>query len=1346
MGLGVNFASQDKGLKGSLTDVTAGVSNLTQSIVDASMASAKMVFKPPNFGPALSLAGQLANDVKVTTTYFEAYGVQVNKVTNETMAGLNLTSAEFQKKQRQVSKTAFQMNIDVGTVTDSMVALTQAGVDVGKLGFKSFTEYQKFVTVTGADSKALAGTFAAMREQLGYTEEDIGTLLRQQSALGRKFDRGREAVAGFAGTMELVLQHAARFPETFGKEQVARFVKGTEITAGALMKLGAPAAEATQTAQKLGEQLMAGQGQMQSVFGGVSTELGDQASLFFEYFGSAEDAFKMLESSPDQFIETMGKTFSTLEKSGKVSSGQLDRIRVMMSNTYGTGVLRAVQNYDKLSSSLNEGRKEMGLVTDEFGNVAKRQKDGRTQAERFNLIQDRMITQWKKLHGVMSDQKFNAIYRKQTKQLTASLSNLAKNDGPVGKATQLFMNFRSHGIGGTLAAGSKFGFMLSEMGKQFGPILQVVPGVTSAMKALASPMMLVAGGLAAVYYGAQDLAKGEASLLKPILERMAKEAPQIIDKVKKVFTTIFSVVKKIAVSVWNMIDWNAVLSILKDALSYVMDLSVKFAFYMLGLTGRFVDYLRNDVDWGKVGNVLGEGLAYVAVLALGFFWQVIKKIPGLIVDVFKMAVPLALGILDGFVEGVSERFSYLRVPMEALGVLIKVLLIGAFAALAVSAGAAAIGVIAHFSTMVAQVIILAKMAAVAFYTAFPIAAVVAGIASIVALTVGAWGPAIADIAYGYEMSAAQLDSYGDINRRIAAGEKRMAAEREAAYKREQALIKGLSLAEFSNSTTEATNKLMGMEKQMIDMMGKKEGGNIADIRKVQKELRKTRAEFEETYGIKVDQSKANEKLSKRLLGIDERLVAAVKERSSVAARAMTEERSRLAALTNDRLNEALALHRSGTISKKVYEDRLRDIRAFAASSQEDLTLTAELVAGVVDVQSINMQKLVNHASAVSASYVHSFREDSGLFALEMAGLSDTQKSELEKQQNQLTKAMQADLEAVFSNAKLGKAEMIAAADDIVAEYNKLSQGFGDMTKLAVEEAAKGNQEAVTNQLASVEQLVSVATNKIRSAASEQSGILMKEMGVTGAEAADMIGTIANIKPKKFKKNIKIVNEAFTKFLKDMDETAKNLINATTESLNMFWETSEKGWTDQTGLIQKWSGDAGRHIQSYWTDAIMEAGKGAFGFSGLMNKVVDHLSSVSERFNIMDILASPSEIKEWADAVVVALANAFRSGVHADAMVSAAYRRAMSAAQSLQAQAGPATPTAVPPAGIASGDTEGMQATMHLLRSLDNPAWTTGPIYDLLQRQTVALEEIQKGTKSGGGNMTRDRKPGARRSL
>lgn len=698
LGLGFSLGAQDKGLAAAIKDTSSGLMDISKSVVGIGLASMKMIIKPPDFGPSIGLAQTLANDVKLTTTGMEAFGVAASKATSAGLAGLNLTDKEFRKAQGSIASTAFSMNTDVGAVTKSFAALQQAGVDVKKVGFKSFEQYQKFIEVTGADSTAFAASLGTMSKQMGMSDDAVRDSVTAVASIGKKFNIGREAVAGMAATVKILNENSNLLPQNWSPAKMGKFLKGTTVVAGALTSIGYSADEAMAASQGLTKGLLAGNKGMADLYAGVKSELPQAFSVMTENFGDANKAFEMLQEDPQQFMLKMGDMVKKVNGMN-LKPEAMNRFRSQMESTFGPEIMATFtkQGFGKLEPALKsagDAMKDQGKVVDQ---LASKYQDGRTYAERFAIVQDQMHTALKKIPGVMADGVYLDKYRQQTKGLVAEMTNLAGKGGIVGKATTMLIEFANRGVGGALAAHTKWGLALSEGIKLMQPMLQYLPAMKMAFTALASPIGIVVGALAGLYFLFKDLAKGKDSIVGPMLKKFAAEAPQfyqkvvdfakdifktvydvlskvdwgsVIKTVSDAFMTIFSTVHDVIFDVLNKIDWNKVGQVLGVILSKAADIAASMLRSTIKFAEKILQWL-GDVDWGNVGDKLMGYILKAVDPIVDAIGAIFMNLPTIVYKAINGMVDLLVGALSRIEDYLVKKFPEAAKPIVFIVEMLK---------------------------------------------------------------------------------------------------------------------------------------------------------------------------------------------------------------------------------------------------------------------------------------------------------------------------------------------------------------------------------------------------------------------------------------------------------------------------------------------------------------------------------------------------------------------------------------------------------------------------------------------------------------------------------------------------
>jgi len=1375
LGLGFNFGSQDKGLGESIKTTSTGLGQISSAVTDIGLASAAMIFKPPNFGPSISMATSLASDMKLTTTNIEAFGVASNKVTSAALAGLNEQQKGFKGAQRRLSSAAFAMNMDVGNITESFVALQQAQVDVKKVGFKSLKEYQKFIEVTGVDSKKFAGSLGRLTNQMGFSEEQAGDLVKATAAIGKKFNIGREAVQGMAETVQLLNDNSNKLPKNWGPQRTAQFVKGATAFAGALTSVGLTSDEAMKASQGLTTALLKGETGLADLYSGVKGTMPDVAKVMMENLGDAKSAFASLQDDPAAFMQNMGGLVDDV-RGMNLDDKALNKFRTQMETTFGkdTMAMFTKQGMGKMGPALEEASKPIEGQAEILQTLASKYKDGRTAAERFAIAQDRLLTKMKGINGVMQDQEYLKRYKKNTNELAKQLESTVAEGGPLGKFTAKLIEARVHGVGGMLASQSKWGMAIAELSNQFAPILRVLPGIGAALLALTSPFAILAAAVAGLYFVFKDLDKGANSIIQPWLDRLKNELPKVMAFVDKFFTKALSVIGPAIQKVVDKIPWGAVVKLLGKGLAFAADLSLKMFDAALNIGGKILSAL-GEVDWGKVGGTLGVYLGNAMLIAMEYAAKIILNLPLIIYKAVKGAIGLLVGLVDGLVAAVEKKF-------PIIGGAIKFVILGAKAVLIAFAALVLYALVTLIPTFYTAGI---AMAASMWAAIAPVLLVIGALAAVgVAVyalyegfkyvwteVIGGWDGLKDAIGLGDETKQATLDVDAMAkNHAIALDRAHKAAVASAAGQIgsvkdlagvADAEVKGLVESQIASGERVVTNtgKIIASS-EAISKWSKDAEGNLVRINvalsdmslaiidipewnkavvavdKVQSAIAKygrgskeataatdewvkSNKEFTKVQGYSMEQAANWNQTISEQLSIEDTLLDSVGEynrayatdlqdRINSAAQAIGEETKHIMGSHNLRL---IAMKAAGKQETAAYRAELaaRDAEMGLVNEKMkqfvgNIKNEAELVVGHIGATMESLGQKSKEGLALSARaaklWANSTIKDASRTLAGVTSIKEKERKMIMAKIQNIADLQEQRVREESRSFKGSAAELDAHLKGVRKEYTDLSKEVTDLAIETQQNLALGLTEGYDKGLKAIEVRAAKAGIKINEGVTKGSDKIVKELGVSSKVAAGMVKTIAGINPKRFRKNVTAVSKAMKGFMKGFMADATKMMEGLATNINLVWETIEKGLADNEMLVSGWSGKASMHIQKYWQVSIGEAGKAVVAFLGFISKMQVRFKALAQSVNLMNLLASPSQIDLWASTVVSSLAVAMRGGKVADQMIGAAYNRAIASASIIESSV--ATPDG---GGSGSGGGVGSAASASLIRSINEPTWT-----------------------------------------
>lgn len=1396
LGLGFNFGSQDKGLADSIKTTSSGLSDISKSVVSIGLASSRMGLKMPNISPLLNQATGLASDMKLHTTQLEAFGVQASKTSSAGLAGLNLTSKAFRKAKSEIAGVAFSMNTDVGAVTQSFVALKQSQIDIRKFGFKSFKQYQKFIEITGADSAKFAGSLGKLTNQMGLSEKQATDLVKSTAAIGKKFNIGREAVSGMAETVDLLNRNSNLLPHNWDPKRIATFVKGTTRLAGALTSVGLTADEAMKASQGLTGALLKNETGLQKLYTGIDKGLPGMSKTMIKHLGSAKDAFKVLQDDPAAFMKNMGGLVEHV-RGMNLSPDALNMFRLEMESTFGKDTMATFtkQGMDKIGPALDAASKPIEGQDKILQSLASRYEDGRTAAERFAIAQDRLLTKMKTIKGVMSDQEYLKKYKKNTDALYRTLNKTAKKGGPLGKMTTMLIEMRTKGIGGAIASHSEYGMALAELSNQFGPILKTLPGVAMAFAALASPITLVAGAIGGLYFVFKDLEKGNKSIVRPWIKKLKKEAPKILEAVKNAFTKALSVIGKVITYVVDRIDFKKV----GQVLGHVLERSVQFALVVLQAAFKLGEKMLiwiNGLDWKAIGHRIGVHLGAAFLIAFVAVRKVVMKLPEILMNAVRIAVDGVIGILGGVEDYLIKKFpkstktiqtvfAVLKSIVYAFGEVAKAtikLVVGGFKLI----GRAAMGVV-NAVRGVGNVVnsVLDATVGRLFDGADAVKINFKGMAddlerSIVRAHVAAVKSAAKQIKTVKQLnSETNLEVRKLVQEQLKSG-KLFETSTGKLLKANQVITK--YAMDAHGGLVKVNHELAKMHTAEINTPSLKEGKMLmAEYAAATNKARASGkslgdvtdsftgrfADFRKKYGIIPQHARHLNKVISEQLAIHDDVIVKVAKVDAAYADSLkirqqqiaTEFGNKATALRKLQDAELAMLVQKGiTDRKSVDAVTARHSKAMKGLLTETKIYTdriaesAKILIGKVSDTMSKFNKdtkkgredLLAFSERAAMAWSNTIRAQGRKAVDSLRDAPQASKDAVDKIYKDIAKAQQNELQAFLQNTALKGAALDREVKGIQAKYAKIVKTVHTKVGEASDNLIQGTEASFKRFSSKLIKDNKFLGDNLKAQTNKFTGEIEKTMEVSADKAADMVGVIANIDPRKFRKNMKVIKREYVGFIKKMVKGVAKMMNDSAKFQNLYWKTSEAGWRGQTSLLQAWSSQAEVHIRKYWTAVVKEAGKAALGFVGFVKKIQGALIAQSKAINVMDLLASPSQISRWATSVVSALSHAFAGGSAADSMIAASYNKALNMSVKMGRQT-------ANPAGDGSDTSTGVvsHAGTSLLGAINDPAWTRkkdGPIPSELREINENLRSMLNAMSALGSSPQRSgTKPRRRRT-
>lgn len=474
MGVGFNFTGRDTGLSKTIGSVKAGFVGLAGSVKDIAMTSAKKMFT--GFARADSVS-QAMGDMKNNLTDLESRWVGYDVVTSKVFAGMGHMSMSLEKAKKTAGGLAYSLNRPIDSIAESMKALEQQGIDVGKIGFGSLSKFIKIMDVADVNGAEMAATIGHLRKEVGLNDKQLKSMIQTTANVGRMFNMGSESMQGMIDMTKLMQEEGQGLFTQWGPERTKMFIESGTALAGMFMQAGHSAKEAQSLAQGLTKVVVGGVNDFQSLYDGLAQDLGPAADILAQNMGGGvQEAFELLQKSPLEFSQKLNEAFTKAEKvipKNKLQEA-IGRFSQQISKEASPAIADFITHgmtpmHDKATELIKAiGAGGLGGPGG-IDALNKGFKSGISTQEEYGRILDQMATKLKHL-GKVNDSAFNDSLRSSIKVMEGSITAMKGEYKGIGKFFDAIQEINYHGFGGFLGHLDKSLLATQALTKNMGPL------------------------------------------------------------------------------------------------------------------------------------------------------------------------------------------------------------------------------------------------------------------------------------------------------------------------------------------------------------------------------------------------------------------------------------------------------------------------------------------------------------------------------------------------------------------------------------------------------------------------------------------------------------------------------------------------------------------------------------------------------------------------------------------------------------------------------------------------------------------------------------------------------------
>jgi hypothetical protein len=514
MGVGVGYTGEDSGWTKAAEKAAESIGGLVGS------------FK----GIKDSIAGPLgaARDRLVAfknalpenlTTGYESQLVAADKAGRSLAAQLGYGS----KQMGKFTKDATNMGISLNRSTE------EAGRAI--FAWDRGSDVLKAVGIDSAETALKVGDLGIDMKNFTYSLKELKTGLNLNDAALKKVTDSTLAwgqqsgdVTGVMNAMQEQVEHLSKRAHQLGRnlsgDELANWAENTNQAKQALFTLIPNAAKASAAVDQMSDMALENGRVMGAMFAGAENDLPQTMKAFAIAGLDVEKQFKMMEKGPLGFIQGLSEMAAATGKPFKeMTTDQKNFIeKTIASSGLGEEAQQALWKAMNVGPTALQGIiDKLPKATENIGKLGKEAfRTGRTTSEWLQLYKDQFTTAlrssrkvevtvtkngktYKKMIPVA--QKYLEDSKKGFADLSKRLTDLSKDNGPLGQVAGKIMDIQILGAAGLLPESMRaYVPVLEELTKQFGPILMGLGQMMPLITALASPVVILVAAFAGLAF------------------------------------------------------------------------------------------------------------------------------------------------------------------------------------------------------------------------------------------------------------------------------------------------------------------------------------------------------------------------------------------------------------------------------------------------------------------------------------------------------------------------------------------------------------------------------------------------------------------------------------------------------------------------------------------------------------------------------------------------------------------------------------------------------------------------------------------------------------------------------
>jgi hypothetical protein len=483
-----------KGMAGATVGLAKGAAGVAANMAGAFGRAASNRIQQFNMAGIATNVRNLVADTGELTLGMESAAASFAQAAKPTLSKMGVMGKELQRMTGQAAGMAYGMNVDVGTVTNTMLALRNSGESaksvLKEIGM-STQSFVKLATVTGVSTENLGAMGGVMVAQFGMSAEKAKSLIEYTVAMGQKANVGTLMFEGMNEQLNSIRDTLAKNNSlnAYSADQIQQMVEGSVKLSGAYRTMGLNAEDAAAAARQTSNTFLDWATQAQNALNGT----GEMPPIFEQLSAlgiGADQAMEIIRTGAvdaTQGMMKLSKVMQEAKASGTpIDAFALQAVQESLAGASGAAVFMSLST-EKGTQALQDMSAASVNAAGALNKLEKGFSSGRTLQESLDMAKEAFRM---RVRSVTRPEVVGLVHEQISayKTLGTQVKELGSDAtwGPLVKGLSIFDQMGAKGV--IMHFGKQMGGNTKEMAKM-GVVMDVALGTIEKVRAEMGPLM-----------------------------------------------------------------------------------------------------------------------------------------------------------------------------------------------------------------------------------------------------------------------------------------------------------------------------------------------------------------------------------------------------------------------------------------------------------------------------------------------------------------------------------------------------------------------------------------------------------------------------------------------------------------------------------------------------------------------------------------------------------------------------------------------------------------------------------------------------------------------------------------